>query len=73
MKLLILELFSQKWISVINWSYKVSLIVLGETQRNKFNGEPALSFVPEALAPPNGCCPTTAPGFIDIEVTSSIL
>jgi hypothetical protein len=30
---------------------KVSLIVLGETQRNKFNGEPALSFVPEALAP----------------------
>jgi hypothetical protein len=32
-----------------------------EAQRNKFNGEPALSFVPEALAPPNGCCPTTAP------------
>jgi hypothetical protein len=52
MKLLILELFSQKWISVIYWSNKVSLIVLGETQRNKFNGEPALSFVPEALAPP---------------------
>jgi hypothetical protein len=38
-----------------------SLIVLGETQRKRFNDEPALSFVPEARPPPNGCCPTTAP------------
>ena len=40
---------------------KVSLIVLGETHLNRFKIEPALSFVPEPLAPPNGCCPTTAP------------
>jgi hypothetical protein len=33
----------------------------GETQRTRFNSEPALSFVPDARAPPNGCCPTTAP------------
>ena len=30
-------------------------------QRTRFNFEPALSFVPEPRAPPNGCCPTTAP------------
>jgi hypothetical protein len=42
-------------------SYKSFFDCSGEAQRNKFNGEPALSFVPEALAPPNGCCPTTAP------------
>ena len=40
---------------------KFSLIVRGETQRYKFKIDPALSLVPEALAPPNGCCPTTAP------------
>ena len=40
---------------------KFSLMVLGETQRSRFQTEPALSFVPEARAPPNGCCPTTAP------------
>ena len=34
---------------------KFSLIVLGETQRYRFNTEPALSLVPEPLAPPNGC------------------
>ena len=27
----------------------------------RFNSDPALSFVPDALLPPNGCCPTTAP------------
>jgi len=26
-----------------------------------YEGAPALSFVPEARAPPKGCCPTTAP------------
>jgi hypothetical protein len=31
------------------------------TQRSRFSFEPALSFVPEARAPPNGCWPTTAP------------
>ena len=39
----------------------VSLIVRGDAQRSRFSGEPALSLVPEARAPPNGCCPTTAP------------
>ena len=33
----------------------------GETQRSRFSIEPALSFVPLARAPPNGCWPTTAP------------
>ena len=32
-----------------------------DVQRNKFQALPALSFVPEARAPPNGCWPTTAP------------
>jgi hypothetical protein len=32
----------------------VSLIVRGLTQRIRFKKEPALSFVPDALAPPNG-------------------
>src|SRR3982751_16170 len=41
---------------------KVSLIVRGLTQRMRFHIEPALSFVPDARAPPNGCWPTTAPG-----------
>src|SRR5437773_12520182 len=39
----------------------VSLIVRGEAQRIRFHIEPALSFVPEARAPPKGCWPTTAP------------
>jgi len=39
----------------------VSLTIRGETQRNKFCADPALSLDPEARAPPNGCCPTTAP------------
>jgi hypothetical protein len=39
----------------------VSLIVRGEVHRSRFSGEPALSLVPEARAPPNGCWPTTAP------------
>jgi hypothetical protein len=37
------------------------LIVRGLTQRIRFHIEPALSFVPEARAPPKGCWPTTAP------------
>jgi hypothetical protein len=50
------------------------LIVLGETQRNKFNGEPALSFVPEALAHQMVVVLQQHLWFvIDIEVTSSIL
>ncbi len=40
---------------------KVSLIARGETQRTRLSTEPALSLVPLARAPPNGCCPTTAP------------
>ena len=40
---------------------RVSLIVLGLTHRRRLRWLPALSFVPEALAPPNGCCPTIAP------------
>ena len=39
----------------------VSLIVRAEVQRSRFCGEPALSLVPEARAPPKGCWPTTAP------------
>src|SRR5262249_43258915 len=39
----------------------VSLMVRGDTHRARFSQEPALSFVPDARAPPNGCCPTTAP------------
>ena len=42
------------------WTFS-GFISLGKTQRNKFCIEPALSFVPDALAPPNGCIPTTAP------------
>jgi hypothetical protein len=30
-------------------------------QRTRLSLEPALSFVPDARAPPNGCWPTTAP------------
>ena len=40
---------------------KFSFIILGETHLKRLNTEPALSFVPEALAPPKGCCPTIAP------------
>ena len=40
---------------------KFSLIERGLTQRSRFSALPALSFVPEALEPPNGCIPTTAP------------
>ena len=40
---------------------KVSLIDRGLAQRIRFHIEPALSLVPEARAPPNGCWPTTAP------------
>lgn len=32
---------------------------------------PALSLVPLALAPPNGCCPTTAP--VDLQSVNSAL
>ena len=39
----------------------VSLIVRALTQRSRFIFEPALSLVPDARAPPNGCWPTTAP------------
>lgn len=31
------------------------------TKRDKMAADPALSLVPDALAPPNGCWPTTAP------------
>jgi hypothetical protein len=40
---------------------KFSLMVRGETHRIILIKEPALSLVPEPLAPPNGCWPTTAP------------
>jgi len=40
---------------------KVSLIVLGETHLIRLSLPPALSFVPDALAPPKGCSPTMAP------------
>lgn len=33
----------------------VSLINLGETHLSKFKDDPALSLVPDALAPPKGC------------------
>ncbi len=39
----------------------VSLIDRGEVQRSRLTAAPALSLVPEARAPPNGCWPTTAP------------
>jgi hypothetical protein len=34
---------------------KFSLIVRALTQRTRFNFDPALSLVPDARAPPNGC------------------
>jgi len=34
---------------------KFSFMVLGEIQRSKLKGEPALSLVPERRAPPKGC------------------
>ena len=40
---------------------RVALRVRGDSQRMRFCGAPALSLVPDARAPPNGCCPTTAP------------
>ena len=40
---------------------KVSLIDRADTQRVRLSIEPALSFVPEARAPPKGWWPTTAP------------
>jgi hypothetical protein len=48
-------------VAVVGGGTNVSLIVRGLTQRIRFHSEPALSFVPEARAPPNGCWPTTAP------------
>ena len=39
----------------------VRLTDLGLIHRNRLRGPPALSFVPLALAPPNGCWATTAP------------
>ena len=45
-------------------------MVRGLIQRMRLSELPALSFVPEARAPPNGCWPTTAPVrlVVDIEV-----
>ena len=39
----------------------VLLTDLGLIHLSRFSGPPALSLVPDALAPPNGCCATTAP------------
>ena len=39
----------------------VSLTVRGDDQRMRLFDQPALSFVPDARPPPNGCCATTAP------------
>src|SRR5215510_9539858 len=39
----------------------VSLMARGLTHLNRLSTLPALSFVPEARAPPKGCWPTTAP------------
>lgn len=40
---------------------QIPLMVRMVVQRARLNWLPALSFVPEALDPPNGCCLTTAP------------
>src|SRR5262249_46449391 len=40
---------------------KFSLMVLGLVQRTRLKMLPALSLVPDARLPPNGCWPTTAP------------
>ena len=40
---------------------KVSFMLRALTQRSRFIFDPALSLVPDARAPPNGCWPTTAP------------
>jgi len=40
---------------------KFSFIARAETDLKRFIIVPALSFVPDALEPPKGCCPTTAP------------
>jgi hypothetical protein len=37
------------------------LIARAFTHRIRLKIDPALSLVPLARAPPNGCCPTTAP------------
>jgi hypothetical protein len=39
----------------------VSFSARALTHRSRFIFDPALSLVPDARAPPNGCCPTTAP------------
>lgn len=43
-----------------------SLMLLTLTNLDSKLALPALSFVPDALAPPNGCCPTTAP--VDLQL-----
>lgn len=43
-----------------------SFIVLMFTNLPMIAELPALSLVPEALAPPNGCCPTTAPVLLQL-------
>jgi len=45
---------------------KLSLIALMLTNLDSKFAEPALSFVPDALAPPNGCCATTAPVLLQL-------
>src|SRR5262245_1398320 len=40
---------------------KFSFTVRALVQRIRLSMLPALSFVPLARPPPNGCCPTTAP------------
>jgi hypothetical protein len=39
----------------------VSLMERALVHRSRFCAAPALSLVPDARPPPNGCCPTTAP------------
>ena len=54
-------LLAHEGVAVVGGRHEVSLIVRALTHRIRFHMEPALSFVPEARAPPNGCWPTTAP------------
>ena len=48
---------------------KHSLMDWGDTKRCRYWAAPALSLVPEARAPPNGCWPTTAP--VDLQFSCS--
>jgi hypothetical protein len=64
----------QERIAVVVGGTKVSFPVRGTTQRMRFHNEPALSFVPLAREPPNGCWPDdrTRRLVVDVEVPAGV-